>query len=78
MKPDRVAVELNRAIVPRDQWDQTQLAEGDQLEIVHFVGGGCSSGVSPAVHRSCRYFSTPKPLLRSSRNFSSHPSSSSL
>ena len=40
MKPDRVAVELNRNIVPRDQWATTSLAEGDQLEIVHFVGGG--------------------------------------
>jgi thiamine biosynthesis protein ThiS len=41
MKRDRVAVELNRNIVPRDQWDQTNLSEGDHLEIVHFVGGGC-------------------------------------
>ena len=40
MKQDRVAVELNRNIVPRDQWAETHLAEGDQLEIVHFVGGG--------------------------------------
>jgi sulfur carrier protein len=40
MKPDRVAVELNREIVPRDRWPQTQLKEGDRLEIVHFVGGG--------------------------------------
>lgn len=40
MKQDRVAVELNRNIVPRDQWTETHLAEGDQLEIVHFVGGG--------------------------------------
>jgi thiamine biosynthesis protein ThiS len=40
MKLDRVAVELNRAIVPRDQWPLTQLNEGDELEIVHFVGGG--------------------------------------
>jgi sulfur carrier protein len=40
MKQDRVAVELNRNIVPRDQWAETRLAEGDQLEIVHFVGGG--------------------------------------
>jgi sulfur carrier protein len=43
MKQDRVAVELNRNIVPRGQWAETQLAEGDQLEIVHFVGGGSSS-----------------------------------
>ena len=46
MKTDRVAVELNRDIVPRDQWERTQLADGDRLEIVHFVGGG-SFGARP-------------------------------
>ena len=40
MKHDRVAVELNRDIVPREQWAETHLSEGDRLEIVHFVGGG--------------------------------------
>jgi thiamine biosynthesis protein ThiS len=40
MKPDRVAIELNREIVPRDRWPQTKLKDQDQLEIVHFVGGG--------------------------------------
>lgn len=40
MKQDRVAVELNRSIVPRSRWAETDLAEGDHLEIVHFVGGG--------------------------------------
>lgn len=40
MKPDRVAVELNRQIVPRNDWPQTQLSDGDRLEVVHFVGGG--------------------------------------
>ena len=40
MKSDRVAVELNRDIVPRDRWPQTSLKDGDRLEIVHFVGGG--------------------------------------
>lgn len=40
MKADRVAVELNRSIVPREQWANTTLGEGDRLEIVHFVGGG--------------------------------------
>ena len=44
MKSDRVAVELNRDIVPRDRWTGTHLNEGDRLEIVHFVGGG--SGLS--------------------------------
>ena len=41
MKPDRVAVELNLEIAPRDRWSQTILKDGDRLEIVHFVGGGC-------------------------------------
>ncbi len=41
MKSDRVAVELNRDIVPRDRWSQTDLKDGDRLEVVHFVGGGC-------------------------------------
>jgi thiamine biosynthesis protein ThiS len=40
MKSDRVAIELNREIIPREQWAQTLLKDGDQLEIVHFVGGG--------------------------------------
>ena len=40
MKPDRVAVELNHDIVPRDRWAATLLQEGDRLEVVHFVGGG--------------------------------------
>jgi thiamine biosynthesis protein ThiS len=40
MKPDRIAVELNREIVPRNRYSETQLADGDKLEIVHFVGGG--------------------------------------
>jgi thiamine biosynthesis protein ThiS len=40
MKQDRVAVELNHELVPREQWSVTSLSEGDRLEIVHFVGGG--------------------------------------
>ena len=43
MKADRVAVELNRDIVPRDRWASTQLSDGDRLEVVHFVGGGSKS-----------------------------------
>jgi sulfur carrier protein len=43
MKSDRVAVELNRDIVPRDRWAETTLNDGDRLEVVHFVGGGCLS-----------------------------------
>jgi thiamine biosynthesis protein ThiS len=40
LKADRVAVELNRDIVPRNQWDKSFLSDGDRLEIVHCVGGG--------------------------------------
>jgi thiamine biosynthesis protein ThiS len=43
MKTDRVAVELNCNIVARDRWSDTRLGEGDRLEIVHFVGGGCGA-----------------------------------
>jgi thiamine biosynthesis protein ThiS len=38
---DRVAVERNLEIVPRRLWSETMIADGDRLEIVHFVGGGC-------------------------------------
>ena len=39
--PRRVAVELNLEILPKDGYGRTLLKEGDRLEIVHFVGGGC-------------------------------------
>lgn len=51
MKSDRVAIELNLDIVPRDRWSTTQLKEGDRLEIVHFVGGGAGDSVSVPRHR---------------------------
>lgn len=40
MKADRVAIELNRQISPRDRWNATPLTDGDRIEIVQFVGGG--------------------------------------
>jgi thiamine biosynthesis protein ThiS len=36
----RVAVEYNLHILPKAKWDDTQVANGDRLEIVQFVGGG--------------------------------------
>jgi thiazole synthase len=38
--PKRVAVERNLSIVPRSTLDEVQVEDGDQYEIVHFVGGG--------------------------------------
>ena len=40
LPPQRIAVELNKTIVRRSDWEKTKLKEGDQIEIVHFVGGG--------------------------------------
>lgn len=38
--PERVAVELNLDIVPKNIYETTDINPGDQIEIVHFVGGG--------------------------------------
>ena len=40
LTPEKVAVERNREIVPRSTLADVTLAEGDEIEIVHFVGGG--------------------------------------
>jgi thiazole synthase len=36
----KIAIELNREIVPRSAYDATGLNDGDKIEIVHFIGGG--------------------------------------
>lgn len=36
----RVAVELNRELVPRAEWSVRRIRSDDRLEIVQFVGGG--------------------------------------
>ena len=36
----KVAVERNLEIVPRSAYGKTPLADGDRIEIVHFIGGG--------------------------------------
>ena len=40
MKPTRIAVELNREIVPKADYAKVTLREGDELELINFVGGG--------------------------------------
>jgi thiamine biosynthesis protein ThiS len=37
---DRVAFELNGTIIPKVAYEKQLLADGDRVEIVHFVGGG--------------------------------------
>lgn len=36
----RVAVERNGVIVPKTRYSETVLADGDEIEVVSFVGGG--------------------------------------
>ncbi|WP_406568380.1 sulfur carrier protein ThiS [Alterisphingorhabdus coralli] len=38
--PAKIAIEHNREIAPRGQYGAIILSDGDELEIVHFVGGG--------------------------------------
>ena len=37
---DRVAIELNRKIVRKTEWENCRVSPGAELEVVHFVGGG--------------------------------------
>ncbi len=43
---ERLAIEHNREVVRRAAWPETQLREGDQIEIVHFVGGGSGDALA--------------------------------
>ncbi len=45
LPPERLAIERNREVVRRANWHETLIAEGDQIEIVHFVGGGAKTNV---------------------------------
>ena len=40
VEPAKVAIERNQDVVPRRTWAEAALADGDQIEIVTFVGGG--------------------------------------
>ena len=40
LKTERLAIELNRKLIRRANWASIGLADGDKIEIVHFVGGG--------------------------------------
>jgi len=40
LDPTKVAVERNLEIVPKSQFADIMVEDGDKLEIVHFIGGG--------------------------------------
>jgi thiamine biosynthesis protein ThiS len=40
LDPRMVVVELNREIIRRGRLGEVALRDGDQVELVHFVGGG--------------------------------------
>jgi sulfur carrier protein len=40
LAPERVAIELNQQLIRRANYAQTQLHDGDRVEIVTLVGGG--------------------------------------
>lgn len=60
LEPAKIAVERNLEVVPKSQYGQTMLGEGDRLEIVHFIGGG-QDGDRPV----------DKPLIIAGRHFRS-------
>lgn len=40
MPQERIAVELNRQVVRKKDWQTTTVGDADKIEIIHFVGGG--------------------------------------
>ncbi len=37
---ERIAIELNKAVVRKKDWESITVKDADKIEIVHFVGGG--------------------------------------
>lgn len=37
---ERIAVELNKEVVRKKDWETVKIADADKIEIIHFVGGG--------------------------------------
>jgi len=65
--PERVVVEVNLTILKRAEHPTTTLKDGDQVEIVHFVGGGCLQTVQGSglwAVGTCPEPRTPNPELR--------------
>ena len=43
IRSDRIAVELNLEVLDRQEFEHRGLREGDRVEIISFIGGGCAS-----------------------------------
>jgi thiazole synthase len=74
LDPAKIAVERNLQIVPRSAYDQVVLADGDRLEIVHFIGGGNAPAPMAAQQPSSQKENVPpqdKPLVIAGREFKS-------
>lgn len=40
LNPDRVAIEINKMVIKKGDYNQVIIHENDIIEIIHFVGGG--------------------------------------
>ena len=40
-QPDMVSVQINDDFVDRTEWDDIQIKEGDSVDFLYFMGGGC-------------------------------------
>ncbi len=37
---ERIAIELNKDVIRKKDWETVKIADADKIEIIHFVGGG--------------------------------------
>ncbi|MGI8544509.1 MAG: sulfur carrier protein ThiS [Aridibacter sp.] len=40
MPTERVAIEVNKMVIRKKDWTTINIKDSDQIEIIHFVGGG--------------------------------------
>lgn len=40
LSPERIVIERNQRIVPKNEWESVVLEENDEIELVSFLGGG--------------------------------------
>ena len=40
LSSERIAIELNKEVIRKKDWENIKVNDGDKLEVIHFVGGG--------------------------------------